>query len=462
MKNINLIKIIHEGDSFRVKNIKNFYNMLIIDYDFIPGKNNKKAINNFICDELAKHRINKSLLKEILNFRCISYIRMIEDGVDVKEIISKSVPKSLIDTIKESFDYVDGVSVNEFIIKRALYQLLNYHPLTTITHALLDDILRKGILDYKNDQKTDKSKLELIKTIYDQINFARATTDEAHKEKEYQIYKLMHNVDESITKGMLLEEFVRGDICRNVKLVDLFYDLYKDDYEYEYNIPLYHGLSPKYISDRYDIDLTFEQYSGHISFSKSKEIAVSFANRGIEQGVVFETIGTVKGLDIEKIINDYNLTDQTIHLKNCKYEEEVLIRKMPEKYKIHDLKNYPVRDGLNRFNSVNINVANQAMNNKHYNAIVLDLLSKFDIFVNDICFIRYHSIYNDITSIDMLLNLIRNNNTLYIIDDPIEDIVSKELIDSGFVGIQSVYKDIPLGNYIIHESQLNLIKISNK
>lgn len=462
MNKLNMLKIVDKKDDTMVKNSKNLYNMLVLDFGLIPDINEDEAIIRAVSDMIVRQNVDltKELAMELNKFIFKRNIESAKGVINIRNVI-KHIPEKLTELIKEECKDSKGVVLCEEVIYAAMNDLMTYHPLTTIDKGTIEGVLKRETINY-NFKEANEEDVDLMYTLEEQMNFEFTRTKDAREEREYELYKLMLEVNKNLTKEKLFTAFVKGRICRNNKLVTMFYNLFKDDYEKEYDVTLYHGVKPKWIDGEYNLEQTFKDYNGYTSFSKAKEIAVRFACTDGQVGLILETQEPVKGLDIEQMIHDYRFTESDFMINQCKLEEEALVD-LPDNLKIYELKDFKLVNGVNDFNIMTIDLKNSDNNCKLYNHIK-NKLSEVKLYVDEIKVIN-KSFLNDEESLNIINRMIEHScdDVLYLVEGYINEYEIDMFKKAGFINADKLYGDknvsrVGLYSYAIHESQAYLIE----
>lgn len=462
MNKLNMLKVVYEKDDVMVKNSKNLYNMLILDFDLIPDINEDEAIIRAVNDMVDSQNVDlvKKLAVELNIFIFKRNVDSAKENINIRSAI-KHIPEKLIKLIKEEYKDSKGILLCEGVIYDAINDLMSYHPLTTIDKGTIEGALKRGTINY-NFKEDSGEDADLLYTLEQQMNFEFTRTKDDRNERECKLYELMLQVNEKLTKEKLFTAFVKGRICRNNKLVTLFYNLFKNEYEKKYDIALYHGVKPKWIDGEYNLEQTIKDYNGYTSFSKAKEIAVRFACTDGQVGLILETQEPVKGLDIEQMIHDYRFTESDFMINQCKLEEEVLVD-LPDNLKIYKLKDFKLVNEVNDFNIMTIDLKNSDNNCKLYNYIK-DKLSEVKLYVDEIKVIN-KSFLNDEESLNIINRMIEHScdDVLYLVEGYINEYEIDMFKKAGFINAEKLYGDknvsrVGLYSYTIHESQAYLIE----
>lgn len=461
MDKLNMLKIVDRKDDVMVKNSKNLYNMLVLDFGLIPDMNEDEVIIKAVKSKVDTGRLEltKELSLELNRFIFKRNVEAAKGNVNIRTAV-KHIPEKLYELIKEECKDFKGVILCESVICATINDIMTLHPLTTIDKGTIEGLLRETI--NHNFKEANEEDVALLYTLEEQKNFYFTRTKDFRDEREYRLYKLMLEVNEKLTKEKLLTGFVKGYICRNNKLVTMFYNLFKDEYEKEYDIKLYHGVKPKWIDGEYNLEQTFKDYNGYTSFSKAKEVAIKFACIDGQMGLVLETQEPVKGLDIEQMIRDYRFNESDFMVDHYKLEEEVLVD-LPDNLKIHELKNYKLANIINDFNMLTVDLKNENNNCKLYNYLK-NKLSRSNLYADEIKIIN-KSFLSDDKSLNILNRMIEDsrNDILYLVEGYINEYEIEMFKKAGIVSIEKLYGNrnvarVDLYNYAIHESQSCLIE----
>lgn len=468
MDKLKLLVTVNGNETYNELLIKNFYNMMILKYGYTPGGFRDPAIDLFINDlydgfSEFNDKLSEYNAKKIKKFYAELYIDYIEKEIPMNQICG-NIHIPFMKILTRLFTDNHHIILNESVIRHSIELMANYHPLTKITYSNLELCLKDATIYYKKCELEDKNTANLMKILEEQIGFNKSFIKNRNQ-YEYHIYKYMIQVNYKQTKDKLLNEFVKGSICRNDELVTLFYDLYKDEYEVEFDKPLYHGIKPKYYDTKFDVERTYKEYSGYTSFSKSKEVAINFANNEDVIGWVLESKGKIKGLDIEKMITDSKYLNIDYMLDNCISEEEVLVRH-PENVIIHKINEHKIENGMTEFNSTEIDLINNDNNAKCYKRVI-DKMYENNIYIDakQIKIFNYSAIKSE-ESLNFICELVKKDqgNTVYLINGFNELIHIKKLKDKGFRILNeefndSIIENIMLYGYLIHERQISLFNI---
>lgn len=468
MNKIENLKIVKISDEYSVRLLKNFYNMLVLNYDYVPGMDATEIFKN-VTDSIRENRgqdtIAKGLLYDLKNLFYKNMIKSVNDD-NYSDMTDEMIPEVIVEQFYALFDNDnENYKLNDWVIKKAIKLLYSYHPLSAIELYTIKGALRDATNEYLKIQKGGEKVRNLLFTLQEQIYFQ--TSRNSKHELEFDIYKLMLEVDEQQTKDKLLEEFVKGRICRNDKLVGLFYDLFKDKYESEFDIPLYHGVKPKSYNGKYDLERTLSEYSGCISMSKAKDIALRFTTVLDVPGCILKSVGRIKGLDIERMINEFDYSDSDHMLNNCRNEEEVLV-KYPLEYELIDVSNNHLRKGINDYNSTTIDLVNLENNSKNYNRVAIKMKeNNFNIFADKIKIVNRHFMTSeeDFKELEKLI-VESEDSIVYLIDTFIENDCDGNFKRDGYVQLNTILDrnliaETGLYDMLINENQIYLLGVED-
>lgn len=468
MNKIEMLKLVKSNDTYRVRILKNFYNMMILDYDYIPGEDTKEIFKQIILD--IRNKKGDELLPKgfVYDLKSFYFQKMLEavETENYSDISGNDIPNSIIEQVYVLFEGADKevFDLNDKVIRRALVDLYSYHPLSILGLYSLRQAIQDATNVYRKIDKGGEKINDILFSLQEQISFGVALM-KPRDEKELEIYTMMLDVDKTQTKDKLLEAFVKGQICRNDKLVDLFYNLFKDEYEVEVDVPLYHGVKPKSYDGEYDIERTFNDYSGYISLSRAKDVALKFATGEEAPGWLLKTVGPVRGLDIERMINEFEYSDNDNMLDNCRNEEEILV-KYPIDVEIYDLKDKMIRNGLSIYNSSVVDLVNIENNAKCYRRTVRKMReNNLNVSANKMVIINRHFVKaaEDLEKINELIKE-SDDDVVYLIDEFIGGESGKLYKEGGYVNLESVIdynilNKACLFDMIINENQLYLIYV---